>query len=225
LKKISLALFVLAGIAMMSSCGMTNTPHRLHNTPNAIRDDRVNNHRDGLLNNRNEGHNRRHDEHRNNKHKPQNGQHNNGLTRYNENHNRQGFLSKLFNNRNEHNRNGVRNGNHSVTTNFNHNRANELTSKVKDIEGIENAVVTMNGNTALVGINLKEGYDEKDIAGLKTQVRHAIKNADSNIEHIGVTTAPEVITRMNNSHEKVNNGEHRENKNAGNMLPNVMPTV
>ena len=234
LKKISLAIGILAGIAMMSSCGMTNTPHRLGNTPSSvIRDDRAG-HRDGLMGNHN---GRRHD-----------GQHNNGVARQRGSHNAGGFLNGIFGNRNQNNRDGVRDGNHSATMGYNHSRANKLATRVKDIEGVENAVVTINGNTAMVGLNVKDGHPEAEIAKLKTQVRHAIKNTDSNIEHIGVTTAPELVTRMNNEHEKHNTGEHkahekhhsgehkahqqhhsghkhRTNKHANNMLPNVMPTV
>ena len=73
-------------------------------------------------------------------------------------------------------------------------RAEEIKENILRLEEVEEAAVVIEGTTALIGLQLKEGM-EKDAIRLKAEADILAKEADSAIEGTAIT-ANESITAM-----------------------------
>ena len=76
------------------------------------------------------------------------------------------------------------------------NKAQYWAERVNSIDGVEVAVVVINGDKALVEIEIFGELTDEKLIPLKTVIEKMILDEDEDIKHVGVTAAPEIISRM-----------------------------
>ncbi len=74
--------------------------------------------------------------------------------------------------------------------------AETLAKKVTGLDGIKSARVLVNGNTAIVGIDLTERADDIKLVATKRIVEDAVREIVPNFERIAVTAAPELVEKI-----------------------------
>ncbi len=74
--------------------------------------------------------------------------------------------------------------------------ADTLAKKVTGLDGIQSARVLVNGNTAIVGIDLKERADDIKLMATKKTVEDAVREIVPHFERIAVTAAPELVEKI-----------------------------
>ena len=82
--------------------------------------------------------------------------------------------------------------------------------RVNGIEGVEMAVVVINGDKAMVEIEILGDLTDENLIPLKNEIEKMILAEDEDIKHVGVTAAPEIISRM--AGEKPTNFEEHDNQ-------------
>ena len=76
------------------------------------------------------------------------------------------------------------------------NKAQFWAERVNSMNGIEMAVVVINGDKALVEIEILGELTDEKLIPLKNAIEKMILDEDEDIKHVGVTAAPEIISRM-----------------------------
>lgn len=85
-------------------------------------------------------------------------------------------------------------------------RSSTIAKRVNALEGINNAQVLIDGDTAIVGCDVKETMDNKTTANLKQKVEAAVKVADKNIKKVSVTLDPNIYSRIKTTSTNMMNG-------------------
>lgn len=114
--------------------------------------------------------------------------------------------------------NGMTRPNQNLSTNLSNrnnmsDRANTIAKRVAALPEINSASVLINGNTAIVGCDVKESKDNKLTNALKQKVEAAVKVADRNIQNVSITSDPNIYKRIktmtrdidNNINDRMNN--------------------
>lgn len=98
--------------------------------------------------------------------------------------------------------------NTNLSTNANNlgTRANAIAKRVAALPEVNSASVLINGNTAIVGCDLKNNTNNTISSNLKQKIDAAVKVADKNIKNISITSDPSINTRIKTMSTKVNNG-------------------
>ena len=98
--------------------------------------------------------------------------------------------------------------NTNITTNMTgiSQRASTIAKRVNALEGINNASVLIDGDTAIVGCDVKGTMDNKMTANLKQRVEAAVKVADKNIKKVSVTLDPNIYSRIKTTSTNMMNG-------------------
>ena len=76
------------------------------------------------------------------------------------------------------------------------NKAQFWAERVNDIEGVETVVVVINGDKAVVELEIFGELSDEKLIPLKDRIEKMILDEDEDIKHVGVTAAPEIISRM-----------------------------
>lgn len=71
--------------------------------------------------------------------------------------------------------------------------ADKLAGDALKVNGVDRATVVLTGSTAIVGCNLKPGADA---AAVKNEVASAVKQSDSRVKNVLVSTDPELNQRI-----------------------------
>ena len=100
------------------------------------------------------------------------------------------------------------------------NKAQFWAERVNSIESIEMAVVVINGDKALVEIEILGDLTDEKLIPLKEKIEKMILEEDEDIKHVGVTAAPEIISRM--AGEKPTNFKEHDNRLDNNADERIM---
>ena len=95
-------------------------------------------------------------------------------------------------------RDGMMNPDTNLSTNLSNmsSRATTIAQRVMALPEINNASVLINGNTAIVGCDVKGDTSNKISNAIKQKVEAAVKVADRNIQKVSVTSDPGITTRI-----------------------------
>lgn len=77
-----------------------------------------------------------------------------------------------------------------------HALATKLADNVKKVNGVKNATVVVSGSTAFVGLEIEPVIEDKKTNEIKSKAAKSVKNTDSSIKTVHVTTDPNLITRI-----------------------------
>lgn len=184
--KINLLVLSLVLVVTMIGCSPANTKMRNMSTQTRLPND-VNN---GWMNNNPLNANDRLNTNLNNGMIRNNNNLNNGMVRDDTNLN-----SGIMNNTN-------------LSTNVNNlgTRANAIAKRVAALPEVNSASVLINGNTAIVGCDLKNNTSNTISSNLRQKIDAAVKVADKDIKNISITADPSIHTRIRTMSTKVNNG-------------------
>lgn len=75
-------------------------------------------------------------------------------------------------------------------------RAQTIAKKVADLNEVDRASVVITGNTALLGVDVKENIQGKMTTDLKRKIEARVKNTDARIKNVAITADPDLSTRI-----------------------------
>jgi hypothetical protein len=67
--------------------------------------------------------------------------------------------------------------------------------QLENTGGIDDCVVLVNGDTALVGLRTRGGYTA-NLSGLRASIERRVKQIDNSIRNVRVTDSRDILTRM-----------------------------
>ena len=76
-------------------------------------------------------------------------------------------------------------------------RSQKIARAVTGLKAIKSASVVITGNTAIVGVKTDSLYDDSELIDIKRMVEEKVKTADKGIDHVSVTTAIDLVGRIN----------------------------
>jgi len=79
----------------------------------------------------------------------------------------------------------------------NEERSQKIAKAVTGLNAIKSASVVITGNTAIVGVQTDGNYNDTALIEIKRMVEERVKSVDKGIDHISVTTAIDLIGRIN----------------------------
>jgi YhcN/YlaJ family sporulation lipoprotein len=74
-------------------------------------------------------------------------------------------------------------------------RAAMIERQLENTGGIDDCVVLVNGDTALVGLRTRGGYTA-NLSGLRASIERRVKQIDNSIRNVRVTDSRDILTRM-----------------------------
>jgi len=86
------------------------------------------------------------------------------------------------------------------------NRANIIAQRVEALPEVNRATVLINGNRAIVGVDVRGDLTNTIDANLRNRIEAAVKAADRNIRTVSITSDPTLMTRIRNLSTQINNG-------------------
>lgn len=109
-------------------------------------------------------------------------------------------------------------------------RAAAIANEINKNPQIEKAAVVVTGNTAIVGLTLKEELPDGKLVELKKLVEKTVKKADAEIEHVAVSSAPDLYGEIldasgNDDKEKEELKESEGVKQSEDVLFRLIPTI
>ncbi|NLX63103.1 MAG: YhcN/YlaJ family sporulation lipoprotein [Tissierellia bacterium] len=92
--------------------------------------------------------------------------------------------------------------------NMNNSRelARKIANRVEDIEGINRAYVLISGDTAIVGVNMDNEAEGQITRDLKDRIERVVKKVDNDIDNVSITADPDLLTRIRNMFEDIDEG-------------------
>ena len=86
------------------------------------------------------------------------------------------------------------------------NRANAIAKRVAALTEINSASVLINGNTAIVGCDVKGSTSNAINTKLRQKIEAAVRVADKNIRNISITSDPSINTRIRTMSRDIESG-------------------
>ncbi|KNF09865.1 putative sporulation lipoprotein YhcN/YlaJ [Gottschalkia purinilytica] len=86
-------------------------------------------------------------------------------------------------------------------------RSDRIAKKVAELNEVNSATTAITGNTALVGVNLKNNTEGTITSDIKNKVQATVKEADPAITNVVVTADADLIERIENVGRDVRNGK------------------
>ena len=80
-------------------------------------------------------------------------------------------------------------------------RSQKIARAVTQLAAIKSASVVISGNTAIVGVRTDSEYGDTELIDIKRMVSEKVKAADEGIDHVNVTTAIDLVGRINHMPE------------------------
>ena len=100
--------------------------------------------------------------------------------------------------------------NHLAT---NTTRIHFLEEEINKMYGVSDANVVILENAAIVSVDFNEDIREQDLARLKKSIEERVKNSDTSIKYVSVTSAPELMERLNEISLNLEQKTRERNKN------------
>lgn len=122
----------------------------------------------------------------------------------NMNKNMDNMIDRDINNFNNTNNDTI--GRNNNNSNNNAEKADKIAERIKKLSNIENASVLISGNTAIVGVDIKNNVEGQLTKDLKQRIENIVKKADNDIENVSITADPDLFTRISNMAEDITNG-------------------
>ncbi|MCR1899498.1 YhcN/YlaJ family sporulation lipoprotein [Irregularibacter muris] len=85
-------------------------------------------------------------------------------------------------------------------------RARRVADVAKDVDGVRDATVVVNGNTAYVGIDINANIQDNATDQLKERVGDIIKDKEATINRVYVSADSDTVTRLKDVARDVENG-------------------
>lgn len=85
--------------------------------------------------------------------------------------------------------------------------AEDAANKILDIGSVKSATVIVTDNNAFAAVNLGDDSPEDNSGELEEKVAEKVKEADSNIENVYVSTDPDFTSRMRAYADRIDVGE------------------
>lgn len=86
-------------------------------------------------------------------------------------------------------------------------RAENIARKVANLNDVNSATVVISGDTAIVGIDMKNNLEGNITDDLKGKVRKIVKDTDDKIGNVSVTADPDLYQRLSNMARDIRNGK------------------
>lgn len=86
-------------------------------------------------------------------------------------------------------------------------RAENIARKVANLNDVNSATVVISGDTALVGVDIKNNLEGNITDDLKGKIRKIVKNTDNRIDNVSVTADPDLYQRLSNMARDIRNGK------------------
>ena len=86
-------------------------------------------------------------------------------------------------------------------------RANAVAQKIANLNEVNNCSVLLSGNTAIVGVDIKNNLKGKMTTDLKRRIERTVKNTDNSIKNVSVTADPDLYTRVSNMAKDIGTGK------------------
>jgi len=84
-----------------------------------------------------------------------------------------------------------------AATESNEERSQKIAKAVTGLKAIKSASVVITGNTAIVGVQTDSMYAGAALIDIKRIVEEKVKSTDKGIDHVSVTTAADLVGRIN----------------------------
>ncbi len=106
-------------------------------------------------------------------------------------------------------------------------RAKRIADRVTEIEGVKTAQTVITGNTAIVGLTLDKELTDEPLIELKRLVEKNVRKLDNSIDHVSITTAPDLVRRITDlaAGGISDNRKNLENYRDDDILFRVAPTL
>ena len=85
-------------------------------------------------------------------------------------------------------------------------RANTIAQRVANLNEVNSCSVLLNGNTCIVGVDMKNTLQGKMTTALKQKIERTVRNTDNSIKNVSVTADPDLFTRINNMATDIGTG-------------------
>lgn len=114
----------------------------------------------------------------------------------------------------------------NVDTNLS-DRAEDIARKVANLNDVNSATVVISGDTALVGVDMKNNLEGKITDDLKRKVEKVVKDTDDKIDNVSVTADPDLYKRLDNMARDIRNGKPISgfSKEIQEMLRRITPNM
>ncbi|MDR1559385.1 MAG: YhcN/YlaJ family sporulation lipoprotein [Clostridiales bacterium] len=76
-------------------------------------------------------------------------------------------------------------------------RSQKIAEAVSRLDEIKSATAVITGNTAIVGVETDSRYTDSELIDIKRLVEERVKSTDKGIDHVSVTTAGDMVGRIN----------------------------
>ncbi len=86
------------------------------------------------------------------------------------------------------------------------NRARTIAQKVVDLNEVDRANCLITGDTAVVGVDIKNNVRGQMTTELKRKIETRVKNTDNRIKNVAVTADPDLSTRIRTMATDMENG-------------------
>lgn len=85
-------------------------------------------------------------------------------------------------------------------------RANAIAKRIANLNEVNRCSVLLSGNTAIVGVDMKNNLEGQMTTDLKQKIENTVKNMDNNITNVSVTADPDLFTRISTMARDIGNG-------------------
>jgi len=96
--------------------------------------------------------------------------------------------------------------NQTVPNNITTDQATRIANKIENLQEVKRAVVTITGNTALVGISTTDNIEGQMTNTLKDKIDKVVKQTDSTIKTVYVTANADLYERIENIGKGIREG-------------------
>lgn len=86
-------------------------------------------------------------------------------------------------------------------------RANSIAKRVANLNEVNNCSVLLSGNTAIVGVDIKNNIEGRLTNDLKDKIAKTVRNADQSIKNVSITADPDLFTRISNTANDIGTGK------------------
>lgn len=106
-------------------------------------------------------------------------------------------------------------------------RAENIARKVANLNDVNSATVVISGNTALVGIDMKNNLEGKVTNDLKEKVEKVTRDTDNKIDNVSVTADADLYKRLSNMAKDIRGGKPISgfSKEIQEMLRRITPNM
>lgn len=123
---------------------------------------------------------------------------------------------------------GIPNANNGALDNYDNKKAQSIANILTEMEPIERATVVISGNTALVGIDIVDGYYKySEEEYLKDELVEKIKRLAPGVTNVAITESPDLFERISRLSRDIGNGNtvQRLNDEFKNLVNRITSNI